>query len=147
MNEPKRAYAFEALFRTGHALSAELFSQKQPLHFHPSQDEYIRVVAGKLVVEVDGRDHVLSADDDEFRVRAWANHRLYPLYPLVQDEATETRVLIWGQKVDQTFHEDILFLENLYHYQNDIVMNKKKVDLVQILCVSYYISLSFEYGD
>lgn len=107
------------------------------MHFHPYQNEYIRVMEGKLVVDVDGHEHVRSANDDDFRVDAWTNHRLYPFFVSGNTDAEDVKVLIWGQKTPEAFHEDILFLENWFKYQDDIVMNKKSISLLQILSVSY----------
>lgn len=139
LEQPDNAYTFEAIFRPSHPLGSKIFAQKPPMHFHPYQNEHIRVLEGKLVVEVDGHEHVRSASDDDFRVDAWTNHRLYPFCPAISSntEAEDVRVLIWGQKTTETFHEDILFLENWFKYQDDIVMNKKNVGLLQILSVSY----------
>ncbi|OTB08986.1 hypothetical protein M426DRAFT_316278 [Hypoxylon sp. CI-4A] len=138
-NDPDYAYAFEATFRTQHPLAKDLFSQKPPLHFHAYQEEHIKVLSGRLVVEVEGREHVLSAADTEFHVRPWTYHRLFPPLEkasgLEQDNSSQpdTVVLLRGQKTDQPFHEDILFGENWYNYQNDIVMNKKPLSLIQLM--------------
>ncbi|KAI0146756.1 hypothetical protein BJ166DRAFT_73933 [Pestalotiopsis sp. NC0098] len=135
LEQPDNAYTFEAVFRPGHPLGSKLFAQKPPMHFHPYQNEHIRVLEGKLVVEVDGHEHVRSAHDDDFRVDAWTNHRLYPFCPAISGytEVEDVRVLIWGQKTSEPFHEDILFLENWFKYQDDIVMNKNYISLLQIL--------------
>lgn len=139
-----RAFTFEASFRPDHRLAPVIFnpSSKPPLHFHPYQDEYVKVLAGKGVVEVNGQEHILLPDDNEFCVRAWSHHRLYPTQcatsiPSEERQVSgETTLLISGQKVSQSFHEDMLFMENWYHYLNDIVMNNVKMDIIQLLSVS-----------
>ncbi|KAI1264446.1 hypothetical protein F5Y18DRAFT_390466 [Xylariaceae sp. FL1019] len=139
--DPDYAYSFEARFRLDHALSPKLFSQQPPMHFHPYQDEFIRVVTGSLVVDVNGKRHVLTPDDEELCVRAWSNHRLYPLYPVdpptnsTNGSTLETKVRVRGQQSHRSFQEDILFLENLTGYQEDIVMNKKPLSLLQVVCM------------
>ncbi|KAI1326339.1 hypothetical protein F5Y16DRAFT_400408 [Xylariaceae sp. FL0255] len=137
--KPDRAYAYEAQFRLDHALTPILFSQRPPMHFHPYQDEYISVVSGKLVVDVDGRQHILTPEDGELCVKAWSNHRLYPLYPseIGEDGTTslETTIRASGQQSGRAYQEDILFLENWSKYQEDVVLNNKKISLIQVLCM------------
>jgi hypothetical protein len=93
------------------------------------------------VVEIEGREHVRSAEDGVLCVPGRANHRLYP-FRSVSDAGekppVETRVFCSGQKTARAFQEDILFLENWYKYQDDAVMNKKKFDIIQVLCVSEF---------
>ncbi|KAI1391739.1 uncharacterized protein F4822DRAFT_104409 [Hypoxylon trugodes] len=132
-DKPEHAYCFEASFRPDHPLASSLFSRKPPLHFHPYQDEQIKVLSGQLIVDVEGQEHRLSPNDAELRVRRWAHHRLRP--SMDDPEKVEIRALVTGQKSSQLFREDVLFLENWYRYQDDIVMNKKKVELLQILAM------------
>ncbi|KAI0160771.1 hypothetical protein GGR57DRAFT_456282 [Xylariaceae sp. FL1272] len=140
-SEPNYAYAFEARFQLDHALSPKLFSQQPPLHFHPYQDEFIRVILGTLVVDVNGKRLVLTPDDGELCVKAWSNHRLYPLYPVehtansADASPKETKVYIKGQQSNRAFQEDLLFLENWAGYLDDVVMNNKQISFLQVLCM------------
>ncbi|KAI0023370.1 hypothetical protein F4780DRAFT_78264 [Xylariomycetidae sp. FL0641] len=133
---PDRNYAFEAVFQADHPLASVALQHKPPVHFHPYQEEYIEALKGKLAVEIAGHTHVLSPGDGQLSVKPWVHHRLYPLEP--DDAAEGPREMgfrVSGQRSSEAFSEDILFLQNLYGYQNELVMNKGKFNLLQILCM------------
>lgn len=150
LDNPERAYLVEVSFYSNHPLAPTPFnpSAKPPAHFHPYQTEYIQVIAGNAIVEVEGREILLSPEDGEFQVRAGAHHRLYPpqcatTIPEEQRQPSpEIKLTTSGQKVPQAFHEDVLFLENWYCYLNDITAKGTKIDFIQLLSVSTACSLS-----
>lgn len=115
LNSPEHAYTFEATFDPNHRLAPALFSQKPPMHFHPHQEENIKVLAGKLAVDVEGVTHLLSPADDTLSIRPWTRHCMYPApakegAPPSTDKIT---VLLRGQKTPEPFGEDILFFGEL----------------------------------
>ncbi|KAF3005330.1 hypothetical protein E8E14_002873 [Neopestalotiopsis sp. 37M] len=138
---PERAYAIEAEFRPQHRLAKAIFnpSSKPPQHFHVYQTEYIKVEVGKLVVQVGGREHLLTPEDDELSIPPWTYHCLYPpssATSLSEEERRVTgdiKIVLSSEKTTEPFHEDFIFLENWYHYLNDIVIHDAKLDLIQLL--------------
>lgn len=124
-------------------------AQKPPLHFHPYQEEYVEVLEGRLAVEVEGVEYVLSPKDGEFGLRPWRNHRLYSPVTDVEEgvkgyddgwNGEKTVFLLSGQDTDEMFRLDTVFFENWYAYQDLIVVKGEKIDLVQVMSVC---SLSF----
>ncbi|KAI1499596.1 hypothetical protein F5X99DRAFT_274290 [Biscogniauxia marginata] len=141
---PDRIFAYEVTFLLRHPRVAAVASLKPPLHFHPYQEEYIEVLEGRLAVEVEGRERVLGPDDGEFCVKPWTNHRLYSPVAEVdekkqdnddaeEDNQEKTRFLLSGQDADAIFRLDTVFFENWYAYQDRIVVEGEKVDLVQVM--------------
>jgi hypothetical protein len=143
-----RAFAFEVTFRLDHERLIALGSQKPPLHFHPYQAEYVKVLEGQLVVEVGGREHVLSSGDGEFGIQPWLNHRLFPPPPKDPAGASDghkiTRFLLSGQETRRSPKLDLVFFENWYAYQDQIVLRGRRVDMIQLLCVSTTQNVVFE---
>ncbi|KAI1871565.1 uncharacterized protein JN550_004559 [Neoarthrinium moseri] len=137
----ERAYAIEAMFRPDHCLASAIFnpSSKPPQHFHTYQTEYLKVTAGKVVVQVEGRELLLSPTDDELRIPPWTYHCVYPpssATSLSEEERQvpgDIKVIMSSEKTSQPFHEDIIFLENWYHYLNDIIIHGAKLDLLQLM--------------
>jgi hypothetical protein len=127
------AFCFEVLFKLKHPHLVKLGSQKPPLHFHPYQDEYVQVLDGRLCVEVDGAETILTPDDGEFTFKAWHHHRLYP--PPAHDAET-CRFILSGAETTHAFRLDEVFFSNWYGYQDDVVLNGKEFDLIQVLSVS-----------
>ena len=108
--------------------------------------EYIQVVQGRLGVEMEGRERVLGSADGEVRVGRWVRHRLYPA-PVVRgaDEGEAegegegeaiTKFLLSGGETEEVYRLDTVFFQNWYGYQDEVVMARGKMDLVQVLCVS-----------
>lgn len=78
---PHISFAYEVTFHLTHPHLITLSKTKPPLHFHPYQREYIRVIQGRLGVEVGGVEMVLGVGDGlggEVCVERWVGHRLYP---------------------------------------------------------------------
>ncbi|ROV92179.1 hypothetical protein VMCG_09283 [Cytospora schulzeri] len=131
-----RAFVFEVVFRLDHPRLVALASQKPPLHFHPSQEEYMEVLEGRLCVEVDGQTRVLTREDGELCVLPWSHHRLYP--PQIDSSETvtggqRTVFLLSGSEADQLFKLDLVFFENWYAYQDDVIVGGNRANLFQVL--------------
>ncbi|CAI6334212.1 unnamed protein product [Periconia digitata] len=135
---PKRDFAFEATFQLDHPALAKFRSGKPPLHFHPHQEEYIKVTEGSLAVEFEGQEHVLTSEDGEFLVKPWAIHRLYTLPPSAQGEDSSThgnRVSFQasGERTEEMYKMDYLFFENWYGYQDEMIRDRKSISLIQTM--------------
>lgn len=99
-----------------------------------SQDEYLQVVEGQAILEYGGREILLSKDSQPLTIRAWENHRTYPV---IGQEGGRVRFLLSADKIPQkAFKLNTLFFENWYRYQEDVLVNNGTFDLVQILSVS-----------
>ncbi|KAF2014437.1 hypothetical protein BU24DRAFT_481897 [Aaosphaeria arxii CBS 175.79] len=130
-SHPNRAFSLEVLFHLTHNHLLKLGSQKPPLHFHPYQDEYIQVIEGRLYVEIDGVETLLTPTHGEVTVKAWSNHRLYPPPPTADGE--KCKFILSGADTPHAFRLDNVFFSNWYGYQNDVFLNGKKYDLIQLL--------------
>lgn len=115
------------------------------MHFHPHQEEYIKVLDGTLGVEVETAEYKLESKDGEFLIKPWANHRLYPIISSDGDRGKTTRFLLSGEQSLEAFQLDNVFFQNWYGYQDQVVMSNGKFDLLQVMNVSClpYISLHF----
>lgn len=107
------------------------------MHFHPYQEEYVQVVEGRLGVDIEGQELVLGPDDGEFCIKPWANHRLCPPGLAVAESFPKTVFVLSGQETEQAYRLDTVFFENWYAYQDKIVVGGQKVDLIQVMSVSY----------
>lgn len=140
MVDSDKDFAFEATFIVDHPSFAHFRSGKPPLHFHPHQEEYIRVVEGIVALEVDGHEYILSPDDGEFRVPPWIIHRLYTVSASSRGsqalDSNIVRFMSTGQKTFEVLKTDLLFFENWYRYQDEALRSRGKVDIVQAMCVS-----------
>jgi hypothetical protein len=119
------------------------------MHFHPLQEEYIQVLAGRLCVEQQtnhGGVIVLTPADGELCVKPWVHHRLYPApEDLVEaDNKKPVRFLLSGQETPEVFRLDTLFFENWYGYQDEIVVKGEPASLIQIMMVFHPPYLSYE---
>ncbi|KAI0490217.1 hypothetical protein F4859DRAFT_500664 [Xylaria cf. heliscus] len=141
-HDSTRVFAYEVTFHLRHPRVVAVAAQKPPLHFHPYQEEYVEVVEGRLAVEMEGVEHILSPSDGEFKLRPWCNHRLYsPVTGLgAQDkrhddgwDGEKTVFLLSGQDTDEMFRLDTVFFENWYAYQDLVVVEGQKIDLVQVM--------------
>jgi hypothetical protein len=132
-----RAFYFDVTFILDHPHLVKLASaEKPPLHFHPYQEEYIKVTEGRLGVEVQGKEYILTPEDGEFTIRAWTNHRLYPLMPAPGSGELQTaRFLLSGESTKDMFKLDTMFFQNWYGYQDAVVIGGQKMDLIQVMNV------------
>jgi hypothetical protein len=112
-----------------------LASQKPPLHFHPWQEEYIRVLEGRLAVEISGEEHILTPADGEICIKPWTHHRLYP--PPLREGETITRFLLSGADTAEAYKLDELFFENWYGYQDSVFIHGGSLSVVQVMSVSF----------
>ncbi|TGJ87168.1 hypothetical protein E0Z10_g1587 [Xylaria hypoxylon] len=140
--DSSRVFAYEVTFHLRHPRVVAVAAQKPPLHFHPYQEEYVEVLEGRLAVEVEGVEHVLGPSDSEFMLKPWCNHRLYSPVTDVREQAKKhndgwdgekTVFLLSGQDTDEMFRLDTVFFENWYAYQDRIVVNGDKINLIQVM--------------
>ncbi|KAF2672459.1 hypothetical protein BT63DRAFT_422918 [Microthyrium microscopicum] len=128
--QPGLAFAAEVIFYLQHPQLRKLASQKPPLHFHCYQEEYIEVTEGKLAVEADGKEQVLTPEDGVFQIKPWTHHRLYP----PPDDGSEiTKFILSGAETEEQYQLDHLFFSNWYAYQDTVFVQGGKFSLVQIL--------------
>ncbi|KAH8891742.1 hypothetical protein GQ53DRAFT_746237 [Thozetella sp. PMI_491] len=133
--KPGRSFSHEVIFHPDHPMLLKL--GKPPAHFHPYQEEYVEVLGGTLVVDVDGVEHVVKPGDPEFTLRRGVNHRLYAPQlegkdpPAVPRESI--RMLLSGEDTPNTFKLDLAFFENWYAYQEEVFVHWKPLDLIQVL--------------
>ncbi|KAI0006673.1 hypothetical protein F4779DRAFT_595394 [Xylariaceae sp. FL0662B] len=135
LNHLARAFALEATFHLDHPMFSTLISRKPPMHFHQHQEEYIQVVEGRLGFEYDGREWLMYPGNGEFVVHPGVYHRSYPLAAENEDFPTgkTLKFLISGNKTSEVFSLDLLFFENWYFYQEQLILNSRKPDIIQVL--------------
>ncbi|KAH7325586.1 hypothetical protein B0I35DRAFT_493464 [Stachybotrys elegans] len=144
VTHPDRLFAFDTTFILDHPRLLALADERPPLHFHPYQDEFVEVLEGELIVEVEGTEHCLTPQDGEFTVQAWASHRLYPPRKTTQEDndrvsvpsaaPKRTRFILSADETPQAFKLDLVFFRNWYAYQDSIVLQKASPDMIQIMC-------------
>ncbi|KAK4154501.1 hypothetical protein C8A00DRAFT_32712 [Chaetomidium leptoderma] len=133
LHHPDRSFAIEVTLDL--AGGAQFFARKPPVHFH-TQHEYIESVQGKVGLEIEGREIVLTPADGRFDIKPYVNHRSYPIPRERQDGGLQTvKFLLSGEKTDNVSELNPLFFENWYKYQDDVVVNGKWVDLIQVFCM------------
>lgn len=136
-SHPDRVFAYDVTFLLQHPRVVSVASLKPPLHFHPHQEEYLQVLEGRLAIEIEGEERVLSAEDGEVNFRPWTNHRLYaPLSKGAEEDLKVTRFLLSAETTAELFRLDTVFFENWYAYQDEIVVKGNKINLIQVLSVS-----------
>ncbi|KAI1827530.1 hypothetical protein F4861DRAFT_368664 [Xylaria intraflava] len=137
-----RVFAYEVTFDLQHPRVAAVAAQKPPLHFHPYQEEYIEVLQGRLAVEIEGVERILTPKNGEFILQPWCHHRLYSPVTEIGLQAKEhdddlddqtTVFLLSGQDTDEMFRLDTVFFENWYAYQDRVVVDGEKVNLIQVM--------------
>lgn len=99
----------------------------------------MQVLEGRLCVDVDGQPRVLTKEDGEICVLPWVHHRLYPPQldsSLDGAETQRTVFLLSGSEADQLFKLDLIFFENWYAYQDEIVVGGNRPNVFQVLSVS-----------
>ncbi|KAI2631117.1 hypothetical protein GGS21DRAFT_544513 [Xylaria nigripes] len=128
---PDRAFAFEVTLDL--EKGADFCSHKPPLHFHVNQDEYIEAIEGETEVEVNGREIVLRPGDPELCIKAWENHRPYNFSVSRRNSTSKVKFLLSGTKTAEPFQLNLLFFENWYRYQDNVVKSQKSFDIIQVL--------------
>ncbi|PHH88225.1 hypothetical protein CDD83_7801 [Cordyceps sp. RAO-2017] len=133
LHHPDRSFAIEVTLDL--VRGAEFFGQLPPVHFHV-QEEYIESTQGGIGLEVEGRELVLTPADGRVDIGPYTNHRSYPI-PIERQEQGETVVkfLLSSAKTDQVFELTPIFFENWYKYQDDVVVNGARIDLIQVFCM------------
>ncbi|KAK1758963.1 hypothetical protein QBC47DRAFT_336533 [Echria macrotheca] len=135
------AFSFRIVFRPRHPRLANA-PGKPPMHFHVHQDEYLRVLRGALVLEMDyGGERVVRPRDGDVVVPRGEHHRLYTLPPPTGgggeeeegDDVEEVEVLLWGEQTESAQKLDLIFFENWYAYQEKVVVGGEGVSLLQVL--------------
>jgi hypothetical protein len=129
---PNRSFALEVTLDL--AKGKEFFSRKPPTHFH-FQEEYIQTLEGKLGLEVEGEELILTAADGPYTIRPFVNHRSYPLPESLQEGCQVVKFILSGKKTSETYELSPVFFENWYKYQDDIVVNGAQLSLIQLLSV------------
>ncbi|RYP06151.1 hypothetical protein DL764_003327 [Monosporascus ibericus] len=61
-----------------HPRMLALKASKPPIHFHSRQEEYFRVLEGRLGLELEGKEMVPEPDVGEFCIPRWHSHRIFP---------------------------------------------------------------------
>lgn len=114
----------------------ERIDKKPPTHFHPYQIEYFEVLQGSLVVEIEGKERIISPADGEVQIDRWVHHRSYPA-PV--SEQNITKFLMSGSDTSAEYPLDSVFFQNWYGYQDQIVLYGEKVDPIQVFSVSAHL--------
>ena len=100
------------------------------------------MLEGRLGVNVEGfGERDIGVEDGEVVVKPWKYHLLYP----VLDEGRRNgegqmktcRFLLSGEETGETLKLDTVFFQNWYGYQDDIVVRGAKMELIQVMCVSF----------
>ncbi|KAI0124773.1 hypothetical protein BJ170DRAFT_475741 [Xylariales sp. AK1849] len=104
-----------------------------PTHFHPFQNEWFRVVSGRMCVEMDGQLRTLTPEDGEIWGRAGSIHRFY----IAPDSTEDLVAVISASDCGRDYQLDRVFFENWYGMWHDYLVHEGgKMDMIQILCVS-----------
>jgi hypothetical protein len=124
IQHPSRSFALEITLDL--IKGTEFFCLKPALHFHV-QEEYIESVQGKIDLELDGKEHVLSAGDRPMSIRPYVNHRSYPL-PLARQDDGETvmKFLLSGEKTDSLFELNPVFFRGLVQVPRQCGSERRK---------------------
>lgn len=114
-------------------------------------------------------EKVVEVGDGEVLIRPWMYHRLFPVVDLGEEnrDGDEGRgedgerksegkgkgkgkrcvFLLSGQETGEQFKLDTLFFQNWYGYQDEIIVRERKMDLTQVMCVSFLFELKGFFGD
>lgn len=126
-------------FLLSHPFLADLSAagQKPPLHFHPYQTEYVQVVSGRLILEVEGHERTITAGDGQVAVMRWANHRLSHPAPIDGPDGDRTVFILSAENTAESFRLDTMFFENWYGYQHELkARHSGAMDIIQVMSVS-----------
>ncbi|KAK7996413.1 hypothetical protein PG989_004453 [Apiospora arundinis] len=108
------------------------FAEKPPRHFHV-QTEYLEAVEGRLVLELDGRERVLTSADGPQTIRPYVHHRTFPLLLPEQEEGLRcVRFRLSAEKTSDPFELNTLMFENWYRYQDEVVSRGGRISLIQV---------------
>lgn len=130
------AFVFEVTFLLSHPFLADLSAagQKPPLHFHPYQTEYVQVVSGRLILEVEGHERTITAGDGQVAVMRWANHRLSHPAPIDGPDGDRTVFILSAENTAESFRLDTMFFENWYGYQHELkARHSGAMDIIQVM--------------
>ncbi|KAH8590931.1 hypothetical protein B0O99DRAFT_598710 [Bisporella sp. PMI_857] len=130
LNHPNKSFALDITLDL--EVGRNIFTQKPPVHFHV-QEEYIEALEGKLGLEIEGKELVLSPADGTFRINPFVNHRSYPLPEPQQGGGKIVRFRLSGEKTSNVYELSPVFFENWYKCQNDFVVNGARISLFQVL--------------
>jgi hypothetical protein len=103
-----------------------------PMHFHQWQTEYFKVEEGICVVEVNGKQTMLTPDDEEISCKAGNIHRFF-IHP---DSRERMTVILSASDSGVDYQLDRVFFENWYGYWHDALLYQGGLDFIQTLCVS-----------
>lgn len=98
--------------------------------------EYIEVLEGKLGLEIEGEERVMTPSDGVYAIQAFVNHRSYPLPEHLQEGCEVVKFLLSGEKTADVFELNPVFFENWYKYQDEVVVNGAPLSLIQLFSVS-----------
>ncbi|TVY16166.1 putative oxidoreductase yanE [Lachnellula arida] len=131
VNHPDRSFALEITMDL--IKGAEFFDKKPPVHFHV-QEEYIECIQGRMGLELNGKEKVLSPEVGRVSIKPYVNHVSYPLsLPRQQDGNTVVKFLLSGERTDSVFELNPVFFENWYRYQDKVVVQGEAISLIQLL--------------
>lgn len=100
----------------------------------------MRVCEGTLVVEIEGIEHIVRPGDPELILRRGMNHRLYPRLEAARVKGTRrVRCVLSAEKTLNSFALDLVFFENWYAYQEQVVVHGAKPDPFQVMSVRIHI--------
>lgn len=96
------------------------------------------VYEGALAVEVEGVEQILRPGDPEFVLRRGVNHRLYPPRDETSKDPNEkVCCVLSAERIEGSFTLDLVFFENWYAYQEQVVVHGVKMNLIQVLSVMF----------
>lgn len=130
LEDSQNAFTFEVTFFNQHPQLISAASRKAPLHFHPYQEEYVKVLEGALCVQIQGKARTVQPEDGTIRIPPWANHNIYPPK---DGKFEKTKVLLWADQTAETFKLDLIFFTNWYGIQDEILLEGKGVNLLQVM--------------
>jgi hypothetical protein len=93
----------------------------------------VSVSEGALAVEVEGIEHILRPGNAEFVLRRGVNHRLYPP---PKEVSSKVCCNLSAEQTSSAFALDLVFFENWYALQEQMVVHGAKLSLIQIMSVS-----------
>lgn len=97
-----------------------------------------------MILEIEGREYLLTADSGELPVLPWARHRIWqPPTPAENGDASHesgsgsiVRFRVSAQETEEVFKLDCISFQNWYGYQDEVVRAGGKLDMIQVLSVS-----------
>jgi hypothetical protein len=83
-------------------------------------------------VELNRKEHILTAEDSVFCIKPWAHHRIYPP---PNDGSELTKFILSGAETDEQYHLDNIFFSNWYAYQDRVFLKGDTISLIQVMSV------------